>query len=215
MKRYLARYGWFIDSLAKRHRGKYIVLAMKNTPVGFLGLGVDDLWAAFKRLQRMPGMAGLKNALVKLELTWNAEERSWHPHLNVVCVSSYIPFKKLNAAWRKASNGGRTTWIEEVNSGTARELLKYVCKSADFVDDPEAVEEFVQTMRRRHILRRYGSFAKLGKPGDESGALGDGNSLRCPDCGSFDVQPLSVVVGLNSVLCDQRGVLRIRAPALD
>jgi hypothetical protein len=209
-KRYLARYRWWLDGLVEGHRGKYVVLAMRNVPLGCLGSGVDALWAAFRRLQKLPGMEDLRNALAKLELTFNRADGSWHPHLNVVFAGSFLPFGKLNAAWRKASQGGRTTWIRQVNRGTARELLKYVCKSTDFVDVPEAVQEFVSTMSRRQILRRYGSFRKLGRPGDEIGGPG-GTCLRCPDCGTSEVQRVGLV-GLREVVCDERGVLRIRNP---
>ena len=214
-KRYLARYRWWLDGLVEGHRGKYVVLAMRNVPLGCLGSGVDALWAAFRRLQKLPGMEDLRNALVKLELTFNPTDGSWHPHLNVLFVGLFLPFKKLNAAWQKASGGGRTTWIGAVNRGTARELLKYICKSTDFLDVPEAVREFVSTMSRRQIFRRYGSFRKIGRAGDQIGGPGSGlgdTRVRCPDCGTSEVQRLGLV-GLREVFCDECGVLRIRAPS--
>lgn len=198
--RALHRLGPAVDHLRD---GKYLVLSQRNCGLYELGKGIDDLWASFNRLKKSSVWVGVRLKVVTLEITYNCEAKTWHPHLNVVFEGPFIPQNSLVAAWIKATEGaGRIVHIQAVDTGTARELLKYITKLADFVDEPEAVDQFITATYRRRFLRTYGDFRRLGLE-EEC------DSSRCPDCGSDDIEYLGNIA-MDRVYLDVKGVLRIR-----
>jgi len=205
----------FGDVIAGLRDPRYLVLSMRNCPLHELRAGIRALFDTFQRLRHsVLWSASVKGALVALEVTFNAESQTWHPHLNVLIEGSYIPQEQLAAAWRKAARdeGLILPYIKRADSGTAFELLKYVTKLADFVHIPEAVGAFVDATRRTRFLRTYGCLYGL-KLAEEDG---DGaEALECPDCGSPDVEVLRHCFSRNDVYFDGSGVLRLCLPLHD
>lgn len=192
-----------LDGLSKP---KYLVLSERNVPFGELSEGIEHLWDSFERLRHLRLWAGrVKGALAVLEVACNREQRSWHPHLNVLFDGPYIEHAALVEAWRTATEQrGRSVWIRRADQGTVRELLKYITKPGDFVDVPEAVEEFLAATWKRRFVRGYGSLYRLRVEPDAAGSL---NSGLCPDCRSpriFDGLPLFP----GQVDFDRAGILR-------
>ena len=169
-----------LDGLAKP---KYLVLSERNSPVGELSQGIEHLWASFERLRHTVLWADVvSGALAVLEITYNRERRTWHPHLNVLFDGPRIEHAALVEAWHTATERrGRSVWIQRADQGTVRELLKYITKPGSFVDVPEAVEEFLASTWKRRFVRSYGSLYKLRVEPD---AAGGSNSGLCPDCRS-------------------------------
>jgi len=188
--------------LAELKRPKHLVLAMPNVPLGGLRDGIRRLWAAFNRLRRKPVWAGVRGALVALEVTFNEREKTWHPHLHAVLdAPSYLPWEELMAAWRKVTGAkdgeSRTCWIGAADSAAIRELVKYVTKTAPLARHPEALEELLRATRRMRMLRSYGSLYGLRLMLEPAG---------CPDCG-LPGEALDVVM-LDQVRWDADGILR-------
>lgn len=67
--------------------------------------------------------------------------------------------------------------------GAAREVLKYITKVADFVDVPEAVEQFVPAVRSARLVQTFGTWfgVKLDTPADSDNPR-DWEHLTC-ECG--------------------------------
>jgi Replication protein len=194
---------------------RYIVLSMRNCGLHELGSGTQMLFESLKRLVRSAlWKASVKGALVTLEVTFNEKTRTWHPHLNILTEGNgtFIQQNALAAAWRKAARdeGLILPFIKKADSGTARELLKYITKLADFVHIPEAVGAFLDATRKTRFLRTYGCFygLKLSQD-DETGAEA---VLTCPDCGSSDVIPLRKCLSADDIYYDGKGVLRFCTP---
>jgi hypothetical protein len=202
----------FRDVLAGFRDPRYIVLTVRNCPLDELRGGIKALFDSFERLRHSAlWSASVKGALVMMEVTFNRERQSWHPHLNVVIEGSYIPQERLANAWRKAARdeGLILPYIKKADSGTLFELLKYVTKLADFVDIPEAVAAFLTATRGRRFLRTYGSLYRLKLPADDGSGT---ESLACPDCGSADVALLRGCCFRDDVYFDASGVLRFCIP---
>ena len=176
---------------------RYAVLAERNS--GNLQDGIRSLWAAWTRLRRsVQWKRKVKGCIVALEVTYNREKRTWHPHLNVLMEGEYIPFAELNQMWIKATEGrGRTSRIQAADEGTVFELLKYTLKVAErdretrefhlIFDDPAAIDEFLSAVYGSRLVRSYGSLRGLKVDDEEKPEAAE---EKCPDCGSTNVVDL-------------------------
>lgn len=187
---------------------RYVVLAEKNSKN--LQKGIASLYAAWDSLRRsVRWKAKVRGAIVVLEVTYNKQSRSWHPHLNVLFEGEYFPFEELRQLWMRANKGrGRTARISKADNGTAFELIKYVLKvvkEKDVVDDdgsplgkiyellidePDVLDEFLSSVYGVRLVRTYGTFRKM-QVEEEADEVEQGES--CPDCGSkswVDVGPV-------------------------
>lgn len=114
---------------------RYLVLTVKNAPLGGLAESVDGLFASFGRLRRTKFWKWVCGAVCVLEVTWHPAEwpcrvcdksgkslaghkavkETWHPHLNIIFDGPFLPQRDVSAAWRKATRGeGEIVWIERL-----------------------------------------------------------------------------------------------------
>jgi hypothetical protein len=187
---------------------RYAVLAERNS--GDLASGLASLWEAWTRLRRsVRWKRKVRGCIVALEVTYNREEQTWHPHLNVLMEGEYFPFEELNQAWIEATERcGRTSFIRAADAGTVRELIKYVTKIADLLGDPGALDEFLTAVFRKRLVRAYGSF--YGMPVEDE----DNPRAGCPDCHSSDLTRLGIVPSYQ-VSLDLKGVFRVKRSERD
>jgi predicted nucleic-acid-binding Zn-ribbon protein len=192
---------------------KYLVLTVKNCATGELRSGIDDLFDAFKRLRHSALWVEVRGALAVLEVTFNKESRTWHPHLNVVFDGPYIPQAELSAVWERSTGGcGRITWIQRADSRTVFELLKYILKLVDIVDDPEAVESFLTATRGKRFIRTYGSLYGLKVEEDVDRDCEEERGEVCPDCGTREVEELHISLRRDDTYFDDLGIVRFCLP---
>jgi len=180
---------------------RYCVFSERNT--ADLSAGIASLYRAWARLRKSSlWKAAAHGAIVVLEVTYNREEETWHPHLNVLFAGLYIPFEALNQAWIAATKGnGQTSFIRAADAGTIRELIKYVTKLSDFVDNPLAVNDFLAATARKRFVRTYGEFYQL--PVDD-----EDNEEHCPDCDSTCIADVGIAHA-QQLYIDYKGVIRI------
>jgi ribosomal protein S27AE len=189
---------------------RYAVLAERNTLD--LREGVALLWESWTRLRRsVRWKKYVRGCIVALEVTYNREEGTWHPHLNLLLEGDFFPFEELNQIWIEATeHRGRTSFIRAADEGTVRELIKYVTKITDLLDNAPALDEFLSAIERRRLVRTYGTFYGL-KVDDENEPQHEGD---CPDCGPH--KHVSTVklgyVSPQQVSLDFNGVLRVKRP---
>jgi len=203
--------------LGREGRLRYAVLSERNS----LNLqdGIASLWEAWARLRRsVHWKRKVKGAIVVLEVTYNRESRSWHPHLNVMIEGEYFPFELLNKLWIWASNGnGRGSHIQAADQNSAFELVKYTLKVAEraknemgepglrlILDRPEAIDEYLSATYSIRLIRTYGTF--FGKLADE-----ENPQEQCPDCGGAEQIEDLGPVALNQLIFDfEHDCFRIR-----
>lgn len=206
--------------LVGRENLRYIVLAERNSKN--LREGIDSLWCAWSSLRRsVHWKRRVKGCVVVLEVTYNRESQTWHPHLNIIFEGDYFPFELLNKLWRRATAGnGRTTHIQAIKGATdkaVRELMKYTLKVAEraesesgeaslrlIVDRGAALDEFLSAIYGLRLVRTYGTFFALNMQ-DE----GDPVEV-CPDCGSTQVVDLGPVAHHQLLFDFEKEVFRIR-----
>jgi hypothetical protein len=138
----------------------------------------------------------------------------WHPHLNVLAEGEYFPHEQLCQMWGVATDGrAKVVHISAVNNGfidleeggtskAARELVKYITKASDLVGNPVAVEQFLDAVYGRRLLRTYGTFYGLKL---EEEAVGQDEV--CPDCGTDEWVETSYIAP-QQIAMDMKGVLR-------
>ena len=138
----------------------------------------------------------------------------WHPHLNVLAEGDYFPHAQLCQLWEYATEGrAKVVHVSAVKNGfidleqggtskAARELVKYITKASDLVGNPKALEQFLDAVYNRRLLRTYGTF--YGLKLDEEVAASE---EVCPDCGTHEWVETSLV-GPKQITMDFKGVLR-------
>jgi len=108
--------------------------------------------------------------------------------------------EKVGGVWRpieglsKRAIEARTKWNREFRrvvdirpvldrDGAAREVLKYITKSADFCDLPDAIEPFANAVKGARLIQTFGSWygVQLDDAGD-TGAARNFGELKC-SCG--------------------------------
>jgi replication protein len=187
---------------------RYAVLAESNS--ADLAEGLVSLWSSWTRLRRsVCWKRKVRGCTVALEVTYNREENSWHPHLNVLMEGEYFPFEELNQAWIEATEGrGRTSFIRAADAGTVRELIKYVTKISDLLGEAPALDEFLTAVFRKRLVRTYGSFYDVPVDDEEN------PRAECPDCHSHDISRMGIVPSYQ-VCLDLNGVFRVKRSQRD
>jgi hypothetical protein len=182
---------------------RYAVLSERNCVNLVAGMAL--LWEAWTRLRRFVAWkAQVKGCIVALEVTRNAKDNTWHPHLNVLMEGDYFPVEKLRQMWMEATEfRSETAFIRAADAGTVRELIKYVTKLTDLIGDPEALDDFLTAVYKKRLVRTCGSFYCLKMDDEEAPRL-----QQCPDCESTELVKLGMVAP-QKVSMDLKGVLRV------
>lgn len=198
---------------------RYLVLSERNS--SNLADGVASLWAAWTSLRRsVHWKRKVKGSIAVLEVTYNRDSQTWHPHLNVLMEGDYFPFEQLNRLWIHATAGnGRTSYIRAADEQTVFELIKYTLKVAErseeesgvsslrlIVDRPAAIDEFLSALYGSRLIRTYGTFYGLNVA-DE-----DEPEEECPDCGSKKIIDLGPVSEHQLLFDFEKEVFRVREP---
>jgi hypothetical protein len=188
---------------------RYAVLAERNSEN--VAEGMNLLWESWTRLRRSVRWKNkVKGCIVALEVTYNREEDTWHPHLNVLMEGEYFPFEELRQAWSEASeHRGQTAFIRAADAGTVSELIKYVTKVSDLIGNPHALETLLLAVHKKRFVRTYGSFYGLSVADEEAPV-----QSHCPDCDSTELVALGRIKP-QQVSMDFDGILRVQSRAPD
>jgi hypothetical protein len=186
---------------------RYIVFAERNCKD--VNTGRKLLWKALTRLRRSVWWnVRVKGFIAVEEITYNAKEDTFHPHLNVLYEGDYIPFEELRQMWWKATEGrGQTAHIQKADAGTIKELLKYVTKIADFIGHPAALDKFLLAVKGARMVRTYGTFRAVKIPDENRARTGE-----CPDCppeahcSIVDLGPVHAY----QLMLDLKGIYRLK-----
>jgi hypothetical protein len=109
-------------------------------------------------------------SMTSIEVTYNAEAKTWHPHAHLILEGPSIDQAELADAWQAITADSRVVWIESVRRyaeqraggdvrGALRELLKYAAKPTPAFlseQDPAPVAELLVALRGRHLTTTGG-----------------------------------------------------------
>ena len=158
------------------------------------------LRSAFTRLRKSGVWRdNVTGGLATIEITHNARENQWHPHLHALLDGSFVPHAELREAWRNALNHavGRE-WIspgERVivdiratggRSAAVQYITKYVTKPADVASwKPELIVEVADALAGARTLSTFGNLHNVTLDKADPNAEEPDSILIC---GMYDVQ---------------------------
>ena len=156
------------------------------------GDGIKYIREAFTRLRRTGGIPGLEGGAYSVEVVPKPD--GWHIHMHLILDCDYIAHKRLMAAWGRAI-GVQSPSVDVRDAGgtqAAKYVAKYVTKSLNPKDGPEAYARLYQAI---HGLRLFSLFGKWYKSASMIEALRGSQQhvqCKCPRCGElgtlFDVR---------------------------
>jgi hypothetical protein len=186
---------------------QYVVLSLRNCVPEELIRTVDTLFKSFERLRHRAFWAtSVRGALVSLELTFNRQLGTWHPHLNIL-IDGFLHEEELAVNWRTAARdeGLISSRISRVKRRAVPTVIGNMTKPPDFNDVPEAVECFLEATHRARLVRSCGCFYGVQLTPDSEP---DARASQCPDCGSREIDVSRDLAFVSEVWLDERGVFR-------
>lgn len=152
----------------------FVTLTVTNVTGDKLRATMKHINNAWNKLMRTKAYTCWENNIRKMEVTYNREEDTYHPHLHIIVLvdttyfrgGSYISHNKLLTDWRNATNMQEITQVNVKrctrtleNRNAILEVSKYVAKASDFAVSKEVFDVFYTSLYRMNML----TFAGLCK----------------------------------------------------
>lgn len=153
-----------------RLRALLLTLTVPNVPGDQLRTQLDKLSYAWKKYTAGHSRVwkDVKGYFKTLEITYNSQSMTYHPHIHVLCLvdddyfrAGYIKQSEWLSAWRKATSDSSITQLDirvlcgqtpEAMLRNLNEVCKYTCKPADFLragsDVVATLDHALQGVRR-------------------------------------------------------------------
>lgn len=156
------------------YRFIFITLTIKNMPYEELRGAIDDLLRGYELLRKRRKIKRAWKGIIRsLELSYNAEEKTFHPHLHLLVAvkesyfadsGQYITQAELTELWGDCINVDyvpvcNIKVVDDSGAG-AVETLKYSLKPTQA---REAFSAFFYILKGRRLVSFCGVFAKLRK----------------------------------------------------
>lgn len=147
-------------------RVRFLTLTLKSQPGVGLRDRLDRLYQCFTRWRTSPRIRPrMEGGLSMVEITWSAEQRSWHTHLHVLCTGSYLPHEVASAEWHRVTGDSYVVDIREVKK---RDIaVGYVVKYAGWAVDGSVTSredqyvEAIRALRGRRMLATWGTWRRM------------------------------------------------------
>lgn len=153
---------------------------------------------SFERLFKTKKVKAMSKGYVrKLEMTYNSESDTYHPHYHVLIAVNksyfddsrvYMSQKEWLSLWQKAKKDSSITQVDvrKFKSLDDRfkaifEISKYISKDSDYMYSPEVFKVFYNTLKGKRMLSFSGCFkdaVKLYKAGDLVDYMGEDPSEK-------------------------------------
>jgi plasmid rolling circle replication initiator protein Rep len=160
----------------------FLTLTVKNCKADELGATLDVIYKGWHRLINNGRMKRLLRGWFRaLEVTYNQEEDTYHPHVHVVLLvppsyfivpRDYMTTEKWVKAWRKALRLDYDPVCDiravkkekDARAGEVAEVAKYTVKDTDYIKDDESLtDKLVDVFSRAVKGRRLYAFGGLMK----------------------------------------------------
>jgi len=132
---------------------------------------LDRLYGAFRKLRRSGWWRDCcPDGLATVEIKWNVKSANWHPHLHILCRSSYVAQDQLSLEWHKATGDSYIVDVRLVNSPgeVANYVSKYIAKpgSNSVYRIPDRLQEMIRALHGRRLLLCFGNCKLPDDPED-------------------------------------------------
>lgn len=149
---------------------------------------IRHLYGSYRRLrQRKLWTDNVDAAVAVLEVTYNAGNDTWHPHLHVLCRGRYLHHSRLKEAWHEAT---RTSYIVHIQLVRSREkAVNYV---TDYLTKPMKGMGIMPISRLAELIEAFHGVRALLP----TGAWSRANLLRPVDSDTewLPLAPLDIFV---------------------
>lgn len=168
-----------------------VTLTVPNVSGGMLKKTIDEMTDRFRNSMRSVKRKQVFKGVRKLEVTYNREKDSYHPHFHVI-VDGKEAALALREAWLgrndRAGHAGQD--VRKCDRNSLKEVFKYSMKvlasDSDKVGDPRlspaAIDTIVQALWRKRTYQNFGF--KLAKEFDEDDF--DGVAMEAPSGNAGD-----------------------------
>jgi len=140
-----------------------MVLTLRPVPNQTLRDSLNKLRSFFRALRQTDQWkARVIGGAYVVEVTYNSEAHTWHPHLHILYSGYYYEQRLLAGQWEDITQGSPVVWISRATREHAGQLSKYCSKPADFHRwaTPEVVEYAIATQGLR-MVQTIGTFHDL------------------------------------------------------
>ncbi|MBA7690060.1 hypothetical protein ES703_98583 [subsurface metagenome] len=162
-------------------RWRHIVLTVKNGTD--LGERLDHLVKSFRNIRhRQLWKRTQYGGFYTIEITEGVD--GWHPHLHIVSYGSFIPWRKLLAAWCQVTKDSRHIRVSTIQDGV--NIAYYISKYITKIDTLSSTSTMILDLvcKNRRLFGPFGKAAELMKrykPPDKFAI--------CQKCGSHNWVP--------------------------
>jgi hypothetical protein len=184
-----------LKQLMEGGRISFITLTLAGKDEG-LAEKVDRLYKHFKALRQHPLWAdNVAGGAAFLEIKWSDKAQRWHPHLHLICQTSFIDQGELSDVWRGITRDSYIVDIRRVRDDevASRYVTKYASKplNTSFCNTPELLDEALVALKGRRLAFTFGEW--YGTPLDfDSDSLLDEDDFGAPDWENY--MPLEVLM---------------------
>ena len=159
----------------------FITLTVKNCPAENLKKEIDHILESFHRITtRRTWKKNFIGYIRGLEITYNAKENTYHPHLHILAVacedyfkSEYVDIHTLRQWWTESA---QLDYYVQVNikkvkdkDSAIAEVVKYAVKVADLLENEidenrlKATQTIASCINGRRLMSTGGIITKLSK----------------------------------------------------
>lgn len=147
---------------------QFLTLTIPNVSASELRTGITSMGKSFvKLLDRLRKRGIHPDGLRKLEITYNARRKDYHPHYHLI-VSGCDVAKIIRDEWLKINPGTdiRAQDIRPVTTGALKELFKYTAKVVTKINGKQvivlhAVDTIIRALYNRRIIQPFGEIRKF------------------------------------------------------
>jgi hypothetical protein len=174
--RRIDRYGPVFREWDENGGVQFVTLTVPNCEGGELDDLLDEMMHQLKlcrkQIRRTRGLE--YKAVRSLEVTYNEEEDTYHPHFHIAVCGRSVAIALRDEwlkRWAKASRGGQDVRRWDGRKGSLKELTKYATKLIAPGDGegppPEALDVIFRALHGRHVFRPVGfDLSEYGEPVD-------------------------------------------------
>ena len=164
-----------MNYISRDYKFIFVTLTVKNVRYETLKQTIDNiLYSYYKLTKRRRFKRAWKGICRSLEMTYNSEEHTFHPHLHLLIAvepsyfknENYISYEYLKSEWKDCLNIDYEPIIDirrvddEEKENATVETLKYALKPTQ---EEEALKAFFYIMKGRRLVSFTGVFAKTRK----------------------------------------------------
>ena len=155
----------------------FMTLTVPNVEAQELEKAIKHLNSSFKRLMETKKMENIcKGYIRKLEVTYNAEANTYHPHFHILVAVNksyftsrdYIKILDLLEMWRKATRDNSITQVDlrEAKMNSIKEVMEiatYTTKMKDLYSNEEVFMWLYGALFKKQLITYNGLFKDLKK----------------------------------------------------